>query len=404
MNLEDALSRLLDDSDFIAIEESRRRFNIFDAIGGQRAEIRHSNFLKFLLSPDENHSLGSLFLRGFLRCALDKTPHNNRAVSTLQVVVADLDEAVVYREVDYIDVLIVIKELNLVVVIENKVGAKAAKGQLAGYKDVVARKYPHYQKLLIFLTPGGAQPDEPDYIPMNYSELAQLVDELRRDGHALATDVAVALDHYTRMLRRHVVDDEKLKELAIRIYEKHSLAFDFVFKNRPQGTSLLPVARSLAQNIPDIVEDRHNDGLFRFAMSNWQNIPALNSCAAKEWTKTGRNLLFEIKVSKKDGVYKDRVLLSLILGPSEPALRKALFDGVHARRDVFKSPSKTINDSYATIFSRELLAEAQASDMDDEEKNATIERNWNDFAYNQLPSIVTAMTEIGRTLSSKSSQ
>ncbi len=137
MSIEEAISNLLDDPEFIQIDQTRQRFNIFDSIGGQRAELRHSNFLKFILSPDQNHALGPQPLRAFLRFLLKKLPYEDRPLSSLQVAVAELEQATVYREVDYIDILVVIRELNIVILIENKVGAKAGKGQLAKYKSTI---------------------------------------------------------------------------------------------------------------------------------------------------------------------------------------------------------------------------------------------------------------------------
>jgi hypothetical protein len=107
MDIEAALSKLIDDRDFIEIDESRNRFNIFDALGAQRGELRHSNFLRFLLSPSAPHGLGARPLQKILRLLLDKLPSEQRPVSSLEVAISDLDDTVVYRELDYIDILAV---------------------------------------------------------------------------------------------------------------------------------------------------------------------------------------------------------------------------------------------------------------------------------------------------------
>jgi len=41
MEIEAALSSLLDDPDFVEVDRSRSRFNIFDALGAQRGKLRH---------------------------------------------------------------------------------------------------------------------------------------------------------------------------------------------------------------------------------------------------------------------------------------------------------------------------------------------------------------------------
>ncbi len=51
------------------------KLNIFDALGVVHQEIRHSNFLAWLLDPAESHGLGGLFLKAVLMDLLRKTPH-----------------------------------------------------------------------------------------------------------------------------------------------------------------------------------------------------------------------------------------------------------------------------------------------------------------------------------------
>ena len=87
--------------------------------------------MAFILSPARSHGLGTKPLQIFLRALLAKLPADKRPIPALEVAVGDLDDATVFREVDYIDLLIEVRELNLIVVIENKVDAQAGEGQLA---------------------------------------------------------------------------------------------------------------------------------------------------------------------------------------------------------------------------------------------------------------------------------
>lgn len=73
-NIEDQLSDLLDDGAFREIDARFRRFNLFEAVGAVRSELRHSNFLAYLLSPGRPHALGSEILERFLRALLSKLP------------------------------------------------------------------------------------------------------------------------------------------------------------------------------------------------------------------------------------------------------------------------------------------------------------------------------------------
>jgi len=70
-----ALERfVVENEDLLALEERIGRFNIFDALGVVRAEIRHSNFLAWLLDPLESHGQGALFLKALLMDLLRHTP------------------------------------------------------------------------------------------------------------------------------------------------------------------------------------------------------------------------------------------------------------------------------------------------------------------------------------------
>lgn len=54
--------RLLNDLDFDRLDLELRTPNIFQILNIARAEIRHSNFLAWLLDPNGTHGLGRLFL------------------------------------------------------------------------------------------------------------------------------------------------------------------------------------------------------------------------------------------------------------------------------------------------------------------------------------------------------
>ena len=79
-DLEDKISDLLDDAGFQEIDQCMARFNLFEAVGAVRGELRHSNFLAFLLSPLRSHGLGALALLRFLRAVLAKIPREQRPI------------------------------------------------------------------------------------------------------------------------------------------------------------------------------------------------------------------------------------------------------------------------------------------------------------------------------------
>ncbi len=65
-SLETSIGEFLDDGDFHELDRRLGRFNLFEAVGGVRAELRHSN-LGFVFSPNGSHGLGSVVLERTLR-------------------------------------------------------------------------------------------------------------------------------------------------------------------------------------------------------------------------------------------------------------------------------------------------------------------------------------------------
>jgi hypothetical protein len=384
---------LLDDPQFQGIDRRMGRFNLFEAMGAVRAELRHSNFLGFLLSPARNHGCGALVLRALLRGILARMPEDQRPVRSLEVLVGDLENAVVHREWNNIDLFIEIHNLNLVVAIENKIDEKASEGQLLRYKNLVRGKYPVHRHLFVFLTPEGVSPDDADYVSFSYVELAHCIRGIAERKPETASDVMLILRHYIEMLRRHIVPDEELHELARRIYERHKEALDFIFEVRPKAEGLLAVVRALLDNQPGLIQDRHGSNLLRFAPDSWATISELNACPPSNWTKTGRNVLFEIKTWAA-GPYADRVIVALLDGPAPADTRERLYAGAIARPDLFRGLVKPMGKQWSTIYMHELLTPAAAKDMELEQKAETIEANWNTFLNDDLPLLNEAIAEI----------
>src|SRR5437870_4902030 len=119
-----ALERfVVDNEELLALESLIGKFNIFDALGIARWEIRHSNFLAFILDPAESHGQGQLFLKALLMDLLKATPADLRPLSPIELDGTDLRGVEVKREWKNIDLLITCKEPRFAVVIENKVGS-----------------------------------------------------------------------------------------------------------------------------------------------------------------------------------------------------------------------------------------------------------------------------------------
>jgi hypothetical protein len=58
---------LLKNEDFDKLDLGLKNPNIFQILKISKNEIRHSNFLSWLLDPEGSHKLGDIFLKRFLR-------------------------------------------------------------------------------------------------------------------------------------------------------------------------------------------------------------------------------------------------------------------------------------------------------------------------------------------------
>ena len=75
------------------------------------------------------------------------------------------------------------------------------------------------------------------------------------------------------------MEDDTLRNLAVKLYERHADALDFIFKCKPQGTSLLPIAQTLVEKTPGLKQDRHSSTIFRFFPTKWLDMPAPKAVA-----------------------------------------------------------------------------------------------------------------------------
>lgn len=378
--VEDRLADLIDDREFRNLNQHLRRFNIFEAIGAVRGELRHSNFLSFILSPTRPHGIGSEFLLQFLRSAVSKLPSDRRPIQGLELILADLDSAVLHREQDNIDLIIELSHMKFAVLIENKIDAAVGVGQLARYKQAIKSRYPNYRYLFVLLTPDGIKANEDDFVSLSYSELSELIDGSIRDKDIVSSEVSLVLRHYVQMLRRNIVQDDRLIDLSRQIYQRHKEALDFIFEHRSRADTLLDGIRSLLNADESLVTDRHAPMILRFAPTEWHGVELFNCCPTSAWTHSNRNLLFEIKAYKDS----DRVSVALVSGPAETPIRSNLYAFAAADPEVFLGLVKPMGVKWATIFTRDLLGAKVAEAMESEEKQATVVAEWKNFQSTDL--------------------
>ncbi len=229
-----ALERfVVENDDLLALEEHIGRFNIFDALRIARVEIRHSNYLAWLLTPGESHGKGDLFLKALLMDLLRKARQQGVTppVSPVELDGADLQGVEIRREWRNIDMLLTCDEPKFVIAIENKVDTGEHSNQLQRYEDIVAAAYPNVKRLCIFLTPEGDEASDPDWVPYSYANLYQVLTRTRKtNAGSIGGDVAVFLDHYLSLIGNRFMENKDLDTLCRQIYSNHRRALDLIWE------------------------------------------------------------------------------------------------------------------------------------------------------------------------------
>jgi hypothetical protein len=245
----EALERfVVENDDLLTLESRIGRFNILDALGVARAEIRHSNFLAFLLDPSESHGQGQLFLKAVLMDLLRQASPERRPLSPIELDGTDLRGVEVKREWKHTDLLIRCQEPPFVVVIENKIGSKEGPDQLSSYEKEVEKHYRGVRALYVYLTLNADEPSEDPWIPYGYKDIHRVLRRVRKAHRkAIGDEVLVFLDHYLNLIGTRFMNDEKINELCQQIYKKHRKALVLIWKRvgNPESGVIAEVANVL---------------------------------------------------------------------------------------------------------------------------------------------------------------
>lgn len=371
VELKDALLALHNgDPDIEAMKSRFEKFNIFKAIGMGSLEIRHSNFLAFLLDPLKSHGLGDSFVRQLLVDVLTKNPDGS-PLKASELENWPLSGLEVQREADSIDILLTDHEHRFVVVIENKTQSGEHSDQLRRYRRTIENQFPDYRRLFLYLSPDADDegPSDPAFIPTTYRSIEQAVLRVLDITPAANPDlVSLLKNHYLPMLRmENLVPDQELEDLVDRIYRRHRLAIDYICKNR---FSLAPI-EELVRNHSSLMLIRTERKRMAFVPVAWKG-HALDS---------GKNVRFGWKLHFQFRDEGRRLRLVLYLRPAQDDFGKKLIAAAKEAGNPFTVPKKSDQQRvllYSLWITRVNVEELSAADEG-------IQRAWTKFIADDLP-------------------
>ncbi|MFC1744431.1 PD-(D/E)XK nuclease family protein [Candidatus Riflebacteria bacterium] len=293
--------------------------NFFRIVRMENVEIRHSNFLAWLLSPQENHGLGNLFLKKFLKDIF--ALKSDQGFDEFSIDLLDLFNIEVRREWNNIDLLIIAEKFD--VCIENKVWTSEHSNQLTKYRNIVKKTFPEHQRFFVYLTPFGTSPEKQDdqefYVPYSYSAISEqirLILELH--SQSLSPKILNYIEDYVMIVEQEILKEAGANEIARKIYSAHREALDFIFENKPDSMSQF--ATILEVKIKEIgwIKCHCHKGYFNFLTEKLKAfIPISN-----DPRHTRETFLFQIDYWPKN------ITLKALICPGSEEHRKILYNSL----------------------------------------------------------------------------
>lgn len=283
-----------------------REFNVLKIFGFETGEIRHSNVLAWLLSPDESHGIGDRFLRRWLmRVVYDSDRSLALTESIVRFAAQPFKSVLVHREWHHIDLLIEIEfrdSERWVISIENKVKSKQKPKQLETYRELINERFQRTtNRLFVFLTVEGENPEDVEgkWIIAFHSQIKDVLESLSFDSDPTIKDGPKHLiKNYITVLERDIMNNPAAEKLAQEIYALHRVALDIIFEYRPDETAKLTkaVSDTLKQRMSDIGVQMApgNKGVVRFMPRQWATPANLNGDG---WGKQSAYVLCEISLT-----------------------------------------------------------------------------------------------------------
>lgn len=180
---------------FLRLHRELNKFNIFHATGMRNQEIKHTQFLGYLLDPNESHGFKDEFLIRFIQ-SLPKSDGEEKV--EINILDFNLSYSKTIKEKTFggiknrLDLLIEIPSLEesgklYVIAVENKIKAKASSNQLKTYREAIKDAYRDKLKgnpILLYLNINNEEPNDDAWIPILYSEtiiqaIRSLIDDLK---------------------------------------------------------------------------------------------------------------------------------------------------------------------------------------------------------------------------------
>lgn len=397
----DTLQRLEDlcaELDKIKLIENIK-VNIFDAVGMERQEVKHSAFIGWLLDPGKPHGLGNRFLAEFCRRLFvsDSVSVQHRNLNALAMggihSIDDLNTFIndtkleVFRErvlVDSesrIDIYIESAATKTAVVIENKVFTDNHDDQLYRYieqLDTYSKNRHNLieRRIFVYLTPFGTPPDDRQehneahsmYCLLSYKTILNILERLKK--YCAEQRVLFLMEDYEAMVKKNILkEDEKVRAKCREIYRAYEKEIDLLLRyNSDNANDVIKYCKEkLIEKLQVVVTFKDSDKYFEFYT------PAMEEAFAKRGEQIRDGDILKLRVCL--GAQKPDIAISYGL---QKGGRETSWSGVQCEIINKMAPNKINSGKYVTLKNFVLL-KADRRELDFEEVREDVDRQLNLF-------------------------
>jgi hypothetical protein len=323
---------LLKNEDFDKLDLGLKNPNIFQILKISKNEIRHSNFLSWLLDPEGSHKLGDIFLKRFLREVFSSDKFFD--IDQVDVEGMDLSKVEVLREWKNIDVLIILSDV--VVCIENKVYSKEHSNQLKRYKEIIENQFPKHKKTYVYLNPDGdsSESETEQFQPISYDFIVESLERIVSVfGESMNPNVKNYIKDYTTTIKREIMGTDQLTELSKKIYQNHKELFDFIFEHKPDIVDNLNLIMKDELNKRGWLLGSENKYYIRFLTEPIKDLVYYNTDTKNGWNKR-ESFLFEIQIQPST----NKLIFKTVISPSDSKYNVERLQDILLEIDGFRKP------------------------------------------------------------------
>ena len=186
-------------------------------MGVESRETSHSDILSWLLIDPENRA----FRRNFVLCISNHLGDERDIVEDEPIKVwREFYDCYANNQIR-IDLVAQLQRLKFAVAIEVKVKAPEGNNQISKYQTVLARRFPNYKKIVVFLTPKGEPPstacerDDVRVLSMSWSNIADIINVCPGSGNEHDFRVQISKHIY-----RNLMNDKEERRIIIDLLKE----------------------------------------------------------------------------------------------------------------------------------------------------------------------------------------